>query len=231
MTTIIPAIMPRNIEDLKQKIASVIGAVDTVQIDFCDGSFSKTITWPFRDGDTASLNAILNEDEGMPYWQEMNFEFDLMVADAVEYFDKYIHMGPTRIVFHLSKGTDLQKFAEFLEGIDPYIRENTKMGVAVETRDSVEDFKGLLPHVDFVQCMGIEHIGFQGQEFDERVLEQIRAILDIIPDMEISVDGGVSLDTAPHLVEAGATRLVAGSAIFNSLDPIGTIREMEELGN
>ncbi len=231
MITIIPAIMPRNFEDLKQKIASVIGATDTVQIDFCDGTFSKMITWPFRDGDTASLKTILDEDEGMPYWQEMNFEFDLIVADAMEYFDKYIHMGPTRIVFHISKNTNTQKFAEFLEGIDPYVKENTKMGIAIEINDSVADFAHIFPHVDFVQCMGIEHIGFQGQEFDERVINQIQAVLDAVPDMEISVDGGVSLDTAPYLIEAGATRLVAGSAIFNSLDPVGTIREMEELGN
>ena len=77
--------------------------------------------------------------------------------------------------------------------------------------------------------MGIEKIGFQGEPFDERVLDQIKALRKQFPEVTISVDGAVDFDTAPELIEAGANRLVAGSAIFNGPDISGAINEFQNL--
>lgn len=77
--------------------------------------------------------------------------------------------------------------------------------------------------------MGIATIGRQGEPFDERVIEKIKSIRAKYPDMVISIDGGVSFDTAPELIEAGATRLVAGSAIFENPNPHGAIQELKSL--
>ncbi len=87
---IIPAIMPKNYEDLKNKIALVRGLVPMVQIDLCDGRFVKMATWPFHSEDERSLDNILNEREGMPFWEDIDFELDLMVANAMEDFDTYV---------------------------------------------------------------------------------------------------------------------------------------------
>lgn len=226
---IIPAILPKNFDDLKQKISQVRGEVSTVQIDFCDGTFSRTVTWPFGTRDEYSLSKILEEEDGLPYWQDVNFEFDLMVRDAIQNFDMYLKIGPSSVVFHLLKDQDVSEFAEFLEGVDLYTRENLKIGIAVGTTDDIERLRSLIPHVDFVQCMGIEEIGQQGAEFDERVLSQIKKLKETFPNIEISVDGAVNSYTAQSLVDAGVDRLVIGSAIFNVIDPIEAIREFEAL--
>ena len=96
MADIIPAILPKNYEDLKNKIALVRGVVPIVQVDICDGIFVKTATWPFSSraksrNEVEFLNndldehfrRILNEEEGLPFWEDIDFELDLMVANAV----------------------------------------------------------------------------------------------------------------------------------------------------
>ena len=134
MIEIIPAILPKNYEDLKNKIALVRGFAHVAQIDICDGVYVKTATWPFlsraesRDGMDFLENdldqhfrAILNEQEGLPFWEDIDFELDLMVSNAMENFDVYAKLGPRRIIFHLGAQDvqkDLEEFKNFLEGID-----------------------------------------------------------------------------------------------------------------
>ena len=231
MIDVIPAVLSQNYEDLKNKIALVRGIVPVVQIDLCDGIFVQNKTWPFTTGGASDLNfqKILNEEEGMPFWEDIDFELDLMVADAVENFDVYTKLSPKRVVFHLEAVGNLEDFKHFLEGMDVYVRDAIQIGLAINTTTPVEQIFPLINHVDFVQCMGIEKIGFQGQDFDERVLAQIKALKEKFPDLIISVDGGVNLKTAPALSSAGATRLVAGNAILKSQDIREIISKLENL--
>lgn len=228
MIEIIPAILPKNYEEMKNKIALVRGVVPLVQIDICDGIFVKNKTWPFSNGGANDYNFqnILNEKEGMPFWQDIDFELDLMVSDAVENFDIYTKLGPKRVIFHIEAVGEIEEFKNFVEGIDVYVRDSIEIGIAINSTTPVEKIFGIINSIDFVQCMGIEHIGYQAQDFDERVLEQIKALKEKFSDLIISVDGGVTLATAPALRSAGATRLVAGSAIFNSSDIIDSIEEL-----
>jgi ribulose-phosphate 3-epimerase len=229
MAEIIPAIMPKNFEDLKGKIAIVKNYVSTIQLDLMDGKFVKGITWPFKDEDTRSLDDILNERAGLPFWQEVSFEFDLMVSNARENFDNFLRLGPKRIIFHIEAEGDEKEFMEFLEAIDLNLREYTEIGVAINTTTPTDKLDRLVSYVDFVQCMGIEHIGLQGEPFDERVFNNIKYLRDKYPDLIISVDGGVNFETAPRLIEAGASRLVIGSAIWTSVDIRETIEDLKNL--
>lgn len=239
MIEIIPAVLPRDYEDLKNSVSLVRDIVPIVQIDLCDGVFVKTVTWPFlsraqsRDMLSFDLDEhfrkILNEEEGMPFWEDIEYELDLMVSDAVENFDLYTKLSPKRIIFHLEAVGDLEEFKNFLEGIDVYIRDAIEIGIAINNSTSVQDIFPLVNHVDFVQCMGIAEIGFQGQEFDERVLEQIKSLKEKYPDLIISVDGGVNFNNAKELYNAGASRLVSGSTIFKSEDIKETISELKYL--
>lgn len=242
MTEIIPAILPKNYEDLKNKIAFVRGVVDIVQVDICDGVFVKNITWPFFSKSTSKggesfwdnnfdehFRRILNEEEGMPFWEDIDFELDLMVANAVENFDIYTKIGPKSIIFHLEAVGDLQEFQNFLEGIDMYVRDSIKIGLAISSNTPIEQIFSLINCIDFVQCMGIEKIGFQGQAFDERVFKNINKLKEKFPDVIISVDGGVNFETAPLLISAGADRLVIGSAIFNTDDIIDTVERFKQI--
>jgi ribulose-phosphate 3-epimerase len=239
MAEIIPAILPRNHEDLKNKIALVRGLVPLAQVDICDGVFVKSITWPFLGrGDSGPFlennfyqhfERILNEEEGMPFWEDIEFELDLMVANAVENFDIYTKLGPKRIVFHIGAVGDLEEFQHFLEGIDTYIRDVIQIGVAISPDKSMEQIFPLVNSIDFVQVMGISREGVQGSDFDERCLEHIKTLKEKFPDVIVSVDGSVNFETAPRLINAGADRLVIGSAIFNTDDIIDTIERFKNL--
>lgn len=231
MAEIIPAILPKNYEDLKNKISLVRGIAPVAQIDICDGVFVKSTTWPFLGAGSMDqhFTRILNEQEGMPFWEDIDFELDLMVSDAVENFDLYTKLGPRRIVFHIEAVGNVEKFQHFLEGIDTYIRDVIDIGVAINPDTDIEKIFPLVNAIDFVQCMGIEHIGAQGEEFTEKCLGQIKKLKQKFPDVVVSVDGGVNLDTAPKVIAAGADRLVIGSAIFNTDDIINTIEQFEQL--
>lgn len=240
MAEVIPAVLPKNYEELKSAIDHVRGVVPVVQLDICDGVFVKNMTWPFYSAGSSGgdfmdndldqhFRAILNEQEGLPFWEEVDFELDLMVVDAVENFDIYTKLGARRLVFHIEAVGNIEEFNNFLEGIDTYVRDVVEIGVAIDTTTKIETIFPLVSNVDFVQVMGIEQDGFQGEEFDVRCLDHVRTLKEKYPELVISVDGAVSLETAPDLIAAGATRLVSGSAIFNSGDIIGTVEEFKQI--
>ena len=237
---IIPAILVKSYEDLKQKIALVRGLVQVVQIDICDGIFVPSRTWPFFDRAIKGtpfldnnldehFKNIINEEEGMPFWEDIDFELDLMVVDAVSNFDIYTKLGAKRVIFHLEAEGNVEEFRDFLEGIDMYTRDAMNIGVAIGPNASMDDVFLIAPHIDFIQCMGINKIGFQGEVFDEKCLENIRTIRKKFPEMTISVDGGVNMENAPEIIKAGANRLVAGSAIFKQDDIKGGIDDFNNL--
>jgi len=229
MIEIIPAIMPKTYEKLKEQIAQVRGLVQIVQLDLMDGKFTQGITWPFKDTDEQSLNNILDEKEGMPFWEDIDFELDLMVSDAWENFPFYMKLGPKRMVFHIEAITDIPAFKEFLEGIDMYTRDATEFGIAINTTTPIETIYPLVNAVDFVQMMGIEHIGKQGEPFDNRVLASIKALREKFSGVVISVDGAVNKETLPLLYAAGAERFVVGSDLFNSPYLEKELQDLESL--
>lgn len=229
MTEVLPALLVEDFIELKEQLAKVVNISRTVQIDICDGKFVSSTTWPMNATDESSVEAILNEEEGLPFWDSLDFEFDLMVLNAHTQFEFFTRLGAKKIVFHFEAEQDKDAFREFLEGLDMYVRENIEIGVAINTTTSTDELKSLISNIDFVQCMGIEHIGHQGEAFDERVLDQIKELRKQYPELIISVDGSVNETTAPLLVEAGANRLVVGSALLQSYDIRETMKFLENL--
>lgn len=232
MIEIIPAILAKNYKDLQEKIIKFVDYTDTVQLDICDGFFVSSRSWPFDSQSSFSsspLEKIINEEEGLPYWEKLDFEFDLMVANASQKFDFFVRLGAKRIIFHLEAEIDKDKFFEFLEGIDAYTRENVQIGLAVNVDTSINELDKFINLFDFIQFMGIKNIGYQGQDFDNRVIKQINDFKLKYPDVTISVDGGVNDLSAPSLIQAGAKRLVVGSFLENNLDIRNTINILQNL--
>jgi len=228
MTEVIPAVLAKDYNDLRQKIANVVNIAHVVQIDICDGKFVESKSWPMDKNDAESVALILDEQEGLPYWENLDFEFDLMVKDSIKQFDFFVRLGAKRIIFHL-EAEDEKELKDFINAIDPYTRENLEIGIAINTTTPIDKLDTYINSIDFVQCMGIAHIGFQGEGFDERVLAQIKGLKEKYSDLIISVDGSVNEDTAPLLVEAGASRLVVGSVLLRSFDVKETMKELENL--
>jgi len=231
MRAIVPAILEKDFKEIKNKLAFLHGRAKTIQIDFCDGVFVPNQTWPFASGgmEDSDFKKIVNEEEGMPYWQDFDFEFDMMVMAAPENFDIYMKLGPKRIIFHLQAQKDLAQFEEFLEGIDPYVRDNLEIGIAILPSEDLATVIRIANKVDFVQCMGIDKVGFQSQNFNPVVLENIKFLKKNLPGLSVAVDGSVNLETAAPLLEAGADRLGIGSAIWKAPDPIGALEKFQSL--
>jgi ribulose-phosphate 3-epimerase len=233
MTEIIASILSPNYsyEQMKNKISLLKGHIPTIQIDLCDGRFTPSVTWPFNSGgfEDFHFDRILNEAEGLPFWEEVDFELDLMLLNAVEDFDKYLKLGPKGIIFHVEAQPDIEEFKNFLEGIDVYVRDVTQIGIAFKPGTPLETIYPLVNTVDFVQIMGNDKIGAAGVTLDEKVYGIIKTLREKYSDLPIEVDIGITMETAPKLVEAGATKLVAGSAIFNSGDIIGAIEYFQSL--
>jgi len=228
MTEVVPAILAKDFEELREKLARIVNVTRTVQIDICDGKFVSSVSWPMQERDKQSISRIMDEEEGLPNWDSLDFEFDLMVKDAHKQFEFFTRLGAKRIVFHL-EAEDEKDLKEFLEGLDPYYRENIEIGLAINTTTNIEKLSPFINLIDFVQCMGIEHVGFQGEPFDERVLQQVKELRSNYPELIISIDGSVNINTAPLLVKAGANRLIVGSAFINSYDIYETMKELENL--
>ena len=221
---IVPAILPEDFEEVQKKVARVAKFVPWVQVDLCDGRFVPSRTWPYIDGGFENLPPDLE----LPFWQDVNYEFDLMVSDPVTVVDKVMELGGMRAVIHVGSAKE-EEILKALRALEHYDMEAV---LAIDNNRSLTELFSLLEkdhQVHAVQCMGIAQPGFQKQEFDERVLERIKAIKEKYPLLTIAVDGAVNFETAELLIAAGADRLVSGSAIFESGDSLGTIRRLEQL--
>jgi ribulose-phosphate 3-epimerase len=241
MIEIIPAILPTDLEDLRDKMASVSSLTPLVQIDICDGKFVRSKSWPYVKGGMAEFERIKAEDEGFPFWDSLDFEVDLMVRHPEEVVHDWVMAGAKRLVLHIESSPDILETIENLRGEYGTAKDEAfglEIGVALDIQTPNEQVYEILDLIDeqgdsiidFVQFMGIDNVGFQGQEFDDKVLEKISDLRSVYPNMPISVDGGVSFDNAADLISAGATRLVSGSAIFESGDIAKAIDDLANAG-
>lgn len=228
MTTIIPAILPQTYRGIELAVEKVVGAAPIIQIDFVDGHFVPNRTWWFNNKDEEKLQAILDEDMGLPYWDSQNYEFDLMVKDPLQYIDTFFALGPASIIFH-AEGLDTDSMLNFFETLPDIIKSAIAFGMAIGVDTDPAILAPYIPYITSIQCMGIKNVGYQNQTFDERVIKQIQSVRALYPDKIIAVDGGVSVENAALLVEAGASILVVGSALFQNTDPRGTIETFKTI--
>ena len=140
----------------------------------------------------------------------------LMVTNPGETWEWYAKAGAARIAFHPETAADPRGLLRTLAGagIGP--------GLAVNPDVTVDEVRPYIDDVDHLVVMSV-YPGFAGQRFIEDVLPKIRALRDLVDAgarrVQLIVDGGVNLETAPACVEAGADVLVSASAVFGADDP------------
>jgi ribulose-phosphate 3-epimerase len=232
---IIPAIIPKNIEDLHEECAKVAGSVDAVQIDICDGVFVSSKSWPYREDSieyTEDFKAIVAERAEFPFWDSLNFEVHLMVAHPEKVINDWISAGASRIIVHAETlQNPKQFFADFRERFPKSGGSllSVELGVALCLETPVDRLASFINDVDFVQLMSIAKIGGHGQAFDTSTFGRLDVLRTEYPGTIVSIDGGVTLDNAGELLKVGANRLVAGSAIFSVENPIEIIESFKAL--
>ena len=218
---IIPAILPKDFADLESHVAKVKGLVPLVQVDICDGQFTPSPSWPYKKHDS-NFNAIVKEDRGLPFWEEVEYEFDLMVNDVEDAILDYVAAGASRIVLHAESKGDIAKAIEMLQG-------KVEIGLALNIDTSIDIIEPYKTKIQHIQLMGIDSIGFQGQIFDKKVVKKIKEVKERYPNLLVQIDGGVSLETAPLLKAAGVDRLIIGSAIFEAENVVEAIEEFKNI--
>jgi ribulose-phosphate 3-epimerase len=226
MIQIVPAVLPKSYKDLEEHLTKIKGAVKLVQIDVVDGVFAHGKTWPYHD--RSSFEKIISEEHGLPLWDEFDFEFDLMIENPAEHVMDYVRAAASRIIVHARAAgavEALQKLAD-LKG-DDYGAYSIKTGLALMCDMQPEVLESFDTLFDFVQVMGIAHVGHQGEPFDKRAIYLSERLRQRYPDLQIQVDGAVTMETAHLLAKAGASNLVVGHAIWDAADPVAEIAKLK----
>ncbi len=227
---IIPAIMPRSYFDLEEKINQVVSSAPIIQLDLMDGKYVNGKTWPFDNLYQDTWLDIMREVSGMPNWENVDYEIDLMINDIPIHFNDLVKIGPKRIIFHFPTGQNkIDELKDFIKNLDNYFKYEIELGIAYEHDTNPNDILDIKDEIKFIQCMGIEHVGVQGAHFDQTIFDRINFVKQNLPDHIISVDGGVNIDTIESLRDAGVTRFVCGSAIFNAEIPSSMINELNNM--
>lgn len=219
---IIPAIMPNDYEDLQSKVNLVRHSVDWVQIDVMDGKYTGSYSWPYGVR-WKHFAEMMSEDEGLPYWKDVEYELDLMVSEPYVEALKWAKTGVGRIILHWKT----IKEGEYENLISELKNFGIEVGIALLPTEDFSEIENIINQIDFVQFMGIQKVGFQSQPFSPEVLDNIKSFREKYPEKIISVDGGVDLITAGKLVSVGVNRLVSGSFVFEG-SPEDNIKELGE---
>lgn len=202
MVIIEPSILSADFTKLGEAVIEAQNAgVSAIQIDVMDGRFVPNIN--FGPGVVASIRPITN----------MMLDVHLMIIEPEKYIEDFVKAGADRIIVH-------QEACLHLHRVLQIIREfGVKSGVTLNPATPVDMIEDVLELSDFVQVMGVNP-GFGGQKFIHSQLNKIRVLKSMLEDrgldVPIGLDGGIDLETAPLVVEAGATVLVAGSSVYNS---------------
>ncbi len=205
MSPIVPAIIPKTFDEIGKTLRIVSPFTHEVQIDIVDGVFVPFISWPYQEPGTITDLQVHTGD--------FLIEMDLMIQEPETVIEAYAKTGVRRIVVHLETVTDLNRICTVREKYD------FKLGFSINNDTPLEMLTAVIDSADYVQLMGIAHIGTQGQPFDERVLGRIRTLRHAYPELLISIDGSVNLETVGKLAHAGAGRCISGSAILKAHNP------------
>ena len=221
MRAIIPAILPKSREDLNDKLTRLSGITNEVQIDIVDGRFVSPASWPYLHDEKAG-ESVLSAGDQLPELDSFKFDIDLMVEEPEKEIGKWVRAGATRITVHAETTRRLPELIQDFQvqyGHDKgFVPGLLSLGLALNIATDTSLIEPFLDNCDYIQFMGIAKIGKQGEPFDARVIPKIHAFHRKYPDMPIQVDGGVSRNSAVKLLEAGATRLVIGSALWRAPD-------------
>lgn len=228
MSLVVPAVLPASEHELDNGIAlfTALPLISRIQIDVVDGDFASPPSWPYTA--PSEMRKRVARGETLPQIDRIEYEIDLMCFDAEYAAEAWLALGATRLTFHAESTTSLPRL---IRGARKRYGHIVTFGLALNIASDIALIEPALDEISYVQFMGIEKIGRQGQPFDARVLDKIRSFHSRHKTLPIQVDGGVSLDSAKKLVALGVSHLVIGSGILRSSDPAGAVEVFEALQN
>lgn len=151
----------------------------------------------------------------------------LMILEPGNYAEAFKNAGADILTVHLEACVHLHRNLQQIRSL------GMKTGVALNPHTPVSLLQDVIQDIDVVLIMSVNP-GFGGQTFIPHTLEKLRQLRRMVDEKKLStiieVDGGVTLDNAFSIIQAGATALVAGNTVFKSPDPVATIAKLKQVG-
>ena len=209
-----PSILSANFADMGAEVKSLeANGADMVHCDVMDGVFVNNISFGIK----------MVED--IRKYTNLPLDCHLMIVNPEKYVERFAKAGADIITVHYEACKDnLEQVLNLIKST------GVKCGAVINPDTPVSAIEKIIPLCDMVLVMSV-FPGFGGQKFIPESLDKLRAVRAIIDklgkDIDLEIDGGVTLDNAKEIIEAGANVIVAGSAVFNAPDrakAISTIR-------
>lgn len=215
MFELAPSILSADFSKLGEDVSSIEkGGADLIHVDVMDGHFVPNIS--FGSAVMKSLNKITK----LPY------DVHLMIENPDRYLEDFVTEKTEYITVHQEACIHLHRTVQHIKGL------GIKAGVSINPATSLTVIEEILDDIDLVLIMSVNP-GFGGQKFIPSALSKIERLAKIREErglkFKIEVDGGVTLNNAAQIANAGADILVAGSAVFGADDIVNRTREFKNL--
>ena len=205
---IAPSLLAADFSILKEEITNIENdGAEYLHLDVMDGNFVPNIS--FGPVVIKSLRAHSN----------LIFDVHLMIENPDKYVADFVDAGADIICVHVESTKHLNRTIQLIKSY------KKKVGVALNPSTSLDTIKYDLDNIDMVLIMTVNP-GFGGQKFIPQMLQKIKELRKIAPNIDIQVDGGINDEISKLVIEAGANVLVAGSYVFNGnyKDKIDSLR-------
>ena len=200
MNKLAPSILAADFSILGEQIKKVDSAgAEYLHIDVMDGSFVPSISFGLP------LISSIRKSTGL------TFDVHLMVTEPERFVDQFADAGANILTVHQEACTHLNRTLKHIK------ERGVKTGVALNPATDISTLKYVLNYVDMILVMSVNP-GFGGQEFIPETLEKLKDVKNMVKasgrDIDIEVDGGITLKNVDTILKAGANVIVSGSSVF-----------------
>ena len=212
---IAPSILAADFSNLQKEVEMLNQSqADFIHVDIMDGVFVPNISFGIPVTEAIHRHA------------KKPLDVHLMIVEPDKYLEAFRKAGAEVISVHYEACPHLHRTIQAIHNL------GAKAGVAINPHTPIDFLTELIHELDVVCIMSVNP-GFGGQKFIENTYSKIIRLKELIlskqATTQIEIDGGVNLDNAGRLIECGADILVAGSFVFNALDPANTIAALKSI--
>lgn len=215
MHLVSPSLLSADFGNLQRDIEMINNSsADWFHLDVMDGVFVPNISFGFP---------VINFVKKLA---KKPLDVHLMIIQPERYFEEFKKAGADILSVHFEASTHLHRSVQAIKNL------GMKAGVVLNPHTPVEQLSEIISDLDLVLIMSVNP-GFGGQSFIENSYSKVSRLKELVirknSSALIEIDGGVTLENAPKLIETGVDVLVAGNTVFNSANPVKTIALLKGL--